>query len=308
MATDFSGEPEVDLGFRNPATANLVPSTDKQLQLPLFWREISRDYPHRRLWSLPIALVIGLFAAGALTSSVLLFNNLERPTTVKRWKRDAYIPPRPEELRSPPMCLELRLAQSPSVEIGAELSCLNSQAGGFSGLLGDVAGLLQQPSLLLSFAVSPLPNGFNFDASAAPELGSSIGAEKSTRVNASQKRNIRIAAEKMRKREIARRLRRRIANRVTETAKSFASFWALWSQHLLGSGLAIPGNTRRLASQRSRAKRLKASPGFPLSWNAVASPSAKRTAFRRVPNRFSVNRNRGHCSPTRYPCVDPAVR
>ena len=304
MATESSGDPEVDLGFRNPATTNFVPGADRQKELPLSCPEIPCEYPHRHWWSLPIAIVTGLFAIAALTSSAILFNNLEHPRAVKRWKRDVYIPPKPEEGLNPQTTLNFWPDAALDVRVGIEFTSLGNCPAAVKPPLAPGPSLEQPTSLTL--APVPLRPVMDLDSSAVTESGRMV-TEKTTRENATQPRNIRIVAEKMRKREIARRLRHRLAKRAAQSAKSFASFWAIWSHHLLGSGLAVPGNTRRLALRRP-GKRSKGSPAFPLSWQAVASPPAKRPGLRKVRHHSSVIRRCGDCLRNASQPVRPTGR
>src|SRR6266446_6789706 len=114
MATEFPDDPEVDLGFRDPATENSTPeiAEEPKLQMELrldYESRISKERLSNPWWSLRVTIILFLSAFGGLLSSIFLFERAERPPLLKSWKHDAYIMPKTAEVLSVTNNPDLRL-------------------------------------------------------------------------------------------------------------------------------------------------------------------------------------------------------
>src|SRR5947209_9217651 len=127
MATEFPDNPEVDLGFRNLVTENSVPEAPDNLRTRMELAvssepRISKDRSSHLWWSLRITIILFLSALGGLVSSIFLFEHAERPSVIKRWKRETYIVPRAAEALPLRAKLELGVDQSPCFRIDGDSS------------------------------------------------------------------------------------------------------------------------------------------------------------------------------------------
>jgi hypothetical protein len=279
MATEFPDDPEVDLGFRDPATENSTPEIagDSKPQMELrvdYEPRISKQRLSNPWWSLRVTIVLFLSALGGLVSSIFLFERAERPSIFKRWKPAPYIAIAAKTMEEPTTTLNwnFRLDQLPEVRIEGDVGGLPmiSQAPDHPILPVqerepfDVA--VRLPSGAASLAG---PRGLT---EASEMVGSQgIGSESAAQTRST----VRTTAVTTRKRQIA-RFKRRVARRVARSAKSIASFWSIWSRHFfLTSGLAS-ASSQRVVARRSLRRKTKASLSFPLSWHAVAGRPTKK--------------------------------
>ena len=272
MATEFPDDPEVDLGFRDPATENSIPEGVEewkpQMELRLDYEpRISKAHLNNSWWSLRVTIILFLSAFGGLLSSIFLFERAERPSIFKHWKRDVY--QAAKTMDDSGANWDLRLDQFPAFRIQAVVGGvpMDSQAPDQS--------LQQSEPFDVAVRLSPSAPLFvsRGDSSEASEIVASqrIGSESAT-----QTRNtVRTTAERTRKRQIS-QFKRRVARGVAHRAKSIASFWSIWSRHFfLGSGLAS-ASSQRIAARKSLRRRTKASLWFPLSWQAVGGQPMKK--------------------------------
>jgi hypothetical protein len=280
MATEFPDDPEVDLGFRDPATEKSVPKDAEEwkarMDLPVLSEpRISKPRPRLRLndrwWSLRATIVIFLSAFGGLISSIFLFERAQRPNVLSHWKRQVYTASMTTEALPTITNSDLSLDQIPSFRIGGDRSTVGDRP--LQGSDELAYSVQQSPpfnaAVRLPLSAPPsVPFGdFSMNTASETVVPENVASENATQT----KRTVRAATEKMRKRQIA-RFRRRAAKRVVRSAKSIASFWAFWSRHFLGSGLASTSSGRRkLAARKSPRRRIKGSPSFPLSWHAARS-------------------------------------
>jgi len=276
MATEFPDDPEVDLGFRDPATENSIRESAEewkpQMELRLDYEPpISKERLSNPWWSLRITVILFLSALGGLISSIFFFERAERPSMFKHWKRNVYVAAKTmEEPAAIPNC-DFQLGQLSAFPIGDDL--------------GDLPMISQPPDQALSVQQSepfdvavrlPLctpPSVSLRDLSEPSEMVASqkIGSEAATQTRST----VRATAEKTQKRHVA-RFKRRLVRRASRSVKSIASFWSIWSRHFfLGSGLAST-SSRRVAARRSLRRRTKATLWFPLSWQAAAGQPMKK--------------------------------
>ena len=279
MATEFPDDPEVDLGFRDPATENSIPKTAEEWKPQIELRlddepRASKERLSNPWWSLRITIILFLSALGGLVSSIFLFERAERPNIFKPWKREVYTTAKTIEAPPATPNLDLRLDQLRAFRIGGEIGGLpipSETPDQFTSLTR------QRPSfdaaLQLPPSAPPLAPSWDFSVGNASEM---VAAENVSRENATQtERTVRATTEKMRKHRIV-RFRRRAAKRVVHSAKSIASFWAFWSRHFLSSGLAGTSPNRRFATRKSIRRKSKALSWFPVSWHAVAAQPIKQ--------------------------------
>src|SRR5438477_3913009 len=122
MATEFPDDPEVDLGFRDPATENSTPEIAEELKPQMELRleyetPVSKVRLNNPWWSLRITIMLFLSAFGGLVSSIFLFERAERPTISKHWKRDPYTTPKTSEESRATVNWDFRLDQLPASRI-----------------------------------------------------------------------------------------------------------------------------------------------------------------------------------------------
>src|SRR5438270_11484399 len=125
MATEFPDDPEVDLGFRDPATENSIPEGVEewkpQMELRLDYEpRISKAHLNNSWWSLRVTIILFLSAFGGLLSSIFLFERAERPSIFKHWKRDVYQAAKTIAAPSATANLDLRLDQLRGLQIGGD--------------------------------------------------------------------------------------------------------------------------------------------------------------------------------------------
>ena len=276
MATEFPDDPEVDLGFRDPATENSTPEIAEELKPQMELRleyetPVSKVRLNNPWWSLRITIMLFLSAFGGLVSSIFLFERSERPTIFKHWKREVYTAAKTIEAPPATANLDLRLDQLRGFRIGGDGDSLGGTPVA-SQAPDESMFLFQQPPpfdavVQLSVPAPPIIPFQDFPTITVPET---VAAENVGRKSATQTQStVRTMAEKMRRRE-ATRIRRRITKRVARGAKSIASLWKVWSRHFLIPGLAKTSPNRRSITRKSFTGKYKASPWFPLSWHAVA--------------------------------------
>ena len=291
MATEFPDDPEVDLGFRHSATENSIPQSAEewkpQMELHLDDEpRLSEERSSNSWWSLRVTIILFLSAFGGLVSSIFLFERAERPSIFKAWKREVYTAAKTIEAAPATPNLDLRLDQLRAFAIGGEIGPF-PRASETPDQFPSLS--LQNPSL--DAAIQLTPNGpplapsWEFSVGNASEM---IATENVARENATKtERTVRASTDTMRKHRIA-RFRHRAAKRVVHSAKSIPSFWAFWSRHFLGSGLATTGSNRRFATRKSMTRKSKASSWFPVSWHAVARRPMKRENSRSAGSDSSI--------------------
>ncbi len=230
MATEFPDDPEVDLGFRDPATENSIPKTaqewNPQMELRLDDEpRVSKERLSNPWWSLRITIILFLSAFGGLVSSIFLFERAERPSIAKHWKRDPYTTPKTSEESRATVNWDFRLDQLPASRIEGDSAGLPT----VSQAADESPPPIRQPepfnaTVRLPLGAPPFVPFGDFSMNTASET---VVPEKVVSENATQtKRTVRATTEKMRKHRIV-RFRRRAAKRVVHSAKSIASFWAL---------------------------------------------------------------------------------
>ncbi len=279
MATEFPDDPEVDLGFRDPATENSIPKTaqewNPQMELRLDDEpRVSKERLSNPWWSLRITIILFLSAFGGLVSSIFLFERAERPSIAKHWKRDPYTTPKTSEESRATVNWDFRLDQLPASRIEGDSAGLPT----VSQAADESPPPIRQPepfnaTVRLPLGAPPFVPFGDFSMNTASET---VVPENVVSENATQtKRTVRATTEKMRKHRIV-RFRRRAAKRVVHSAKSIASFWAFWSRHFLSSGLAATSANQRFATRKSIRRKSKALSWFPVSWHAVAARPIKQ--------------------------------
>ena len=279
MATEFPDDPEVDLGFRDPATENSIPKTaqewNPQMELRLDDEpRVSKERLSNPWWSLRITIILFLSAFGGLVSSIFLFERAERPSIAKHWKRDPYTTPKASEESRATVNWDFRLDQLPASRIEGDSAGLPT----VSQAADESPPPIRQPepfnaTVRLPLGAPPFVPFGDFSMNTASET---VVPENVVSENATQtKRTVRATTEKMRKHRIV-RFRRRAAKRVVHSAKSIASFWAFWSRHFLSSGLAATSANQRFATRKSIRRKSKALSWFPVSWHAVAARPIKQ--------------------------------
>jgi len=275
MATEFPDDPEVDLGFRDPATENSTPEIAEELKPQMELRldyepRISKERLSNPWWSLRVTIILFLSAFGGLVSSIFLFERAERPGIFKHWKRAPYTAAKTMEESTANW--DFRLDQLPEFRIEGEVGGLSmtSQAPDRSILP------VQQPepfnvAVRLPSGAPPFVSPRDLNEAFKMVASQGIGSESATQTHST----VRATAERTRKRQIS-GFKRRVARGVARSAKSIASFWSIWSRHFfLSSGLA-GASSQRVAARRSLRRRTKASLWFPLSWQAVAGRPMKK--------------------------------
>ena len=150
MATEFPDDPEVDLGFRDPATKNSIPKSMEewkpQMELSLDYEPpISKGHLSNRWWSLRITIILFLSAFGGLISSIFLFDHAERPSILKRWKRQAYIIPKTAEPLLVTANSDLRLDRLLSFQIEGDWSSFDDHPPLFQESDASISSIQQRP-------------------------------------------------------------------------------------------------------------------------------------------------------------------